>query len=112
MKFFFLYFIINSFSFFLSDYFRLSLASENENPRKEPQLLPSSKSGCARSMMERISFSASFGCNGRSGVSTAAVPSNASFKALAIGQLPVAKNPCRNNIFFMLKSFGNYASVI
>ena len=30
------------------------------------------------------------------------VPSNASFKALAIGQLPVAKNPCRNNIFFML----------
>ena len=31
-----------------------------------------------------------------------AVPSNASFKALAIGQLPVAKNPCRNNIFFML----------
>ena len=33
---------------------------------------------------------------------TIAVPSNASFKALAIGQLPVAKNPCRNNIFFML----------
>jgi len=53
-------------------------------------------------MMERISFSASLGCNGRSGVSTTAVPSNASFKALAIGQLPVAKNPCRNNIFFIL----------
>ena len=41
------------------------------------------------------------GCNGKSGVCTTAVPSNASFKALAIGQLPVAKNPCRNNIFFM-----------
>ena len=39
---------------------------------------------------------------GGAGVSTTAVPSNASFKALAIGQLPVAKNPCRNNIFFML----------
>ena len=70
--------------------------------RKEPQLLPRSKSGCSRSMMERISFSASLGCKGRSGVSTTAVPSNASFKALAIGQLPVAKNPCRNNIFFMI----------
>ena len=39
-------------------------------------------------------------------------PSNASFKAFAIGQLPVAKNPCRNNIFFMLKSFDNDAPVI
>ena len=71
--------------------------------RKEPQLLPRSKSGCSRSMMERISFSASLGCKGRSGVSTTAVPSNASFKALAIGQLPVAKNPCRNNIFFIFE---------
>ena len=52
-------------------------------------------------MMERISFIASLGYKGRSGVSTTVVPSNASFKALAIGQLPVAKNPCRNNIFFM-----------
>ena len=80
--------------------------------KKEPQLLPRSKLGCSRSMMERISFSASLGCKGRSGVSTTAVPSNASFKAFAIGQLPVAKNPCRNNIFFMLKSFDNDAPVI
>ena len=54
------------------------------------------------SIIERISFNAFLGCKGKSGVSTTAVPSNASFKALAIGQLPVAKNPCRNNIFFML----------
>ena len=80
--------------------------------RKEPQLLPRSKSGCSRSMMERISFSASFGCKGRSGVSTTAVPSNASFKALAIGQLPVAKNPCRNNIFFMLILYCLYLYVV
>ena len=52
------------------------------------------------------------GCNGKSGVSTTAVPSNASFKALAIGQLPVAKNPCRNNIFFMLILYCLYLYVV
>ena len=54
------------------------------------------------SIIERISFNAFLGCKGKSGVSTIAVPSNATFNAFAIGQLPVAKNPCRNNIFFML----------
>ena len=69
--------------------------------RNAPQLLPISKSGCSLSIIERISFNAFLGCNGKSGVSTTAVPSNASFNAFAIGQLPVAKKPCRNNIFFM-----------
>ena len=47
------------------------------------------------------SFNAFLGCKGKSGVSTTAVPSNASFNAFAIGQLPVAKNPCKKSIFFM-----------
>lgn len=72
--------------------------------RNAPQLLPTSKSGCSLSMMERISFNASLGCKGKSGVSTTAIPSKTSLIAFAIGQLPVAKNPCRNSIFFIVYS--------
>ena len=62
------------------------------------------KSGCSLSMMERISFNASLGCKGKSGVITTATPSKTSLIAFAIGQLPVAKKPCRNSIFFIVYS--------
>ena len=97
--------------FFSSFYFKKGSNVASIWARKEPQLLSRSKSGCSQSMMERISFSASFGCNGRSGVNTTAVPSNASFKTLAIGQLPVAKNPCRKSIFFILINYSLYLYV-
>ena len=97
--------------FFSSFYFKKGSNVASIWARKEPQLLSRSKSGCSQSMMERISVSASFGCNGRSGVNTTAVPSNASFKALAIGQLPVAKNPCRKSIFFILINYCLYLYV-
>lgn len=70
--------------------------------RKAPQLLPMSRSGFSLSIRMRMYFNASLGWRGRSGVSTIAWPSKASLSALAIGQLPVAKKPCRNSIFFML----------
>lgn len=53
--------------------------------------------------MALIAFNASLGWSGKSGVSTTAFPTKASCKAFAIGQLPVAKNPCKNSIFFMPK---------
>ena len=42
------------------------------------------------------------GWRGKSGVSTIASPWKASFNAVAIGQLLVAKKPWRNNILFIL----------
>ena len=72
--------------------------------RKAPQLLPKSKSGCSRSIMVLIAYNASLGWSGKSGVSTTAFPTKASCRAFAIGQLPVAKKPCKNSIFFMPKS--------
>ena len=70
--------------------------------KNAPQLLPMSKSGCSASMMLRMRASASRGCNGKSGVSTSARPANASRNAPAIAQPPEAKNPCKNNIFFII----------
>lgn len=50
----------------------------------------------------RRGMTASFGCIGKSGVITSARPAKASRKATAGMHWPLAKNPCRNNIFFIL----------
>ena len=73
--------------------------------RNAPQLFPIRSSGRSLSISVRICCKASLGCKGRSGVKTIAWVSRDSFKTVAIGQLPVAKNPCRNRIFFICRLF-------